>query len=94
MVSIAGFWREDPVKAITKSTEKACHAFATIPPSAGRVRPSPRVSDSSPIRGGGEMHFDLNGFGRRRSSVSASLLVLLSVTIGSAMTLLAIVPLS
>ncbi|MDP3258927.1 hypothetical protein [Bosea sp. (in: a-proteobacteria)] len=38
------------------------------------------------------MHFDLNGFGRRRSSVSASLLVLLSVTIASAMTLLAIVP--
>ena len=27
------------------------------------------------------MHFDLNGFGRRRSSVSASLLVLLSVTL-------------
>lgn len=40
------------------------------------------------------MHFDLSGFGRRRSSVSASLLVLLSVTIGSAMVLLAIVPMS
>jgi hypothetical protein len=40
------------------------------------------------------MLFDLNAFGRRRRSVAASILVFLSVVLGSAVALLALVPLS
>jgi hypothetical protein len=38
------------------------------------------------------MRFDLNSAGYRRRSVAASMLVLLSAAVGSAMALLAIVP--
>lgn len=40
------------------------------------------------------MLFDLNAFGRRRRSVAASILVFLSVVLGSVVALLALVPLS
>lgn len=40
------------------------------------------------------MLFDLNAFGRRRRSVAASILVFLSVVLGSALALLSLVPLS
>jgi hypothetical protein len=38
------------------------------------------------------MPFDLSAFGRRRLSVAASMLVLISAAIGSAMALLVIMP--
>ncbi|PTM43190.1 hypothetical protein C8D03_4800 [Bosea sp. 124] len=40
------------------------------------------------------MRFDLNAFGRRRSSMAASMLVFLSVLAGSVAALAAFVPLS
>jgi hypothetical protein len=40
------------------------------------------------------MLFDLDAFGRRRASVAASILVFLSVVFGSALALIALVPLS
>ncbi|MFC5504756.1 MULTISPECIES: hypothetical protein [Hyphomicrobiales] len=38
------------------------------------------------------MHFDLSASGRRRRSVAATMLVLISAAVGSAMALLVIVP--